>query len=190
MPSIAPAVAPECRRIRSPTRNGRALRRTVPAIRLPTVCCAASPNSTAVTAPPTASVSGLRPAIRRATRMARMTVKSRIRKPSVPAVPGSSRLKRMGPTARPMSRASAQPRITSATTLATRTGMSTPEQVHAVLVGERGPRRGAAGSGSPRRGLDARGNGRASPALGPESGTCLFRLPARATRKRARLRTA
>ena len=45
---MAPAVAPEWRRIRSPTRKGRALSSTVPAMRLPIVCWAARPKSTAV----------------------------------------------------------------------------------------------------------------------------------------------
>jgi hypothetical protein len=48
-------------------RNGRALSSTVPATRLPMVCCAARPMMTAVIAPPTASVSRSRPASRRAT---------------------------------------------------------------------------------------------------------------------------
>src|SRR5438045_1428431 len=39
---------------RSPTRNARALSRTSPANRLPSVCCAASPAMMPVKAPPTA----------------------------------------------------------------------------------------------------------------------------------------
>ena len=52
MPSTEPPTAPACRRIRSPTRNGRALSSTIPAIRLPSVCWAARPKMTAVKAPP------------------------------------------------------------------------------------------------------------------------------------------
>ena len=62
-----PASGPPCRRTRSPTRNGRALSRTVPAKRLPSVCWAARPRITAVNAPPSASVRGSRPATRSAT---------------------------------------------------------------------------------------------------------------------------
>ncbi len=177
MPSIAPAVAPEWSLIRSPTLKGRALSSTVPAIRFPIVCWAARPKSTAVSAPPTASVSGLRPAIRSATRIAKATVKRRIRKPSVPAVPGSRRLKRIGPIARPTSRASAQPRMTSATTRGDAHGHVDPEEIHAVLVGEQDRCRGAGGSEALLRGRGARGHAHASPALGPESGTCLVRSP-------------
>ena len=51
VPSTVPASGPPCRRTRSPTRKGRALSRTVPAIRFPSVCCAARPKITAVNAP-------------------------------------------------------------------------------------------------------------------------------------------
>ena len=88
MPSTWPARPPACRRTRSPTRNGRAEISTMPAIRLPSVCWAARPTTTAVTAPPTASVRGVRPAIRSAISAARTRNDRRIRKPTVPAVPG------------------------------------------------------------------------------------------------------
>ena len=61
MPSTWPARPPPWRRTRSPIRNGRAEISTMPAIRLPSVCWAARPKTTAVTAPPTASVRGVRP---------------------------------------------------------------------------------------------------------------------------------
>ena len=57
-PRSGPRAAPPCRRTRSPTRKGRALSSTVPAITLPSVCCAARPKITAVNAPPSASVRG------------------------------------------------------------------------------------------------------------------------------------
>ena len=74
VPSSWPASGPPCRRTRSPTRNGRALSRTVPAIRLPSVCCAARPRITAVNAPPSASVRASMPATRSATISASTTV--------------------------------------------------------------------------------------------------------------------
>ncbi len=98
-PSIWPASGPPCRRTRSPTRNGPALSSTVPAIRLPSVCCAARPRTTAVNAPPTASVRGSTPAISSATSSATPTVTRRITKPTVPAVAGSMRRKSAGRSA-------------------------------------------------------------------------------------------
>ena len=80
MPSIWPARPPPCRRTRSPIRNGRAAIRTMPAIRLPSVCWAARPKTTAVMAPPTASVRGSRPAIRSAENPAIARNESRMRK--------------------------------------------------------------------------------------------------------------
>ena len=50
---------PAWRRTRSPTRNGRALSSTIPAMRLPSVCCAARPMITAVKAPPHGQRAGL-----------------------------------------------------------------------------------------------------------------------------------
>ena len=61
MPSISPASPPACSRTRSPTLNGRAEISTTPAIRLPSVCWAARPNTTAKIAPDTASVARLEP---------------------------------------------------------------------------------------------------------------------------------
>ena len=115
MPSTS--IPPPASRIRSPTRNGRALSSTIPAIRLPSVCCAARPTMTAVNAPPMASSRGSRPAMRRATSSVTPTVARRMMKPNVPAVLGSMRLKRLGPIARPTSRAIAHPRTTRATTV-------------------------------------------------------------------------
>ena len=63
----------------------------MPAIRLPSVCCAARPKTTAVIAPPTASVAGSSPAMRSANSAATARNTSRIRKPTVPAVAGSMR---------------------------------------------------------------------------------------------------
>ena len=116
VPSNVPASGPPCRRTRSPTRNGRALSRTVPANRFPSVCCAASPRITAVKAPPRASVRASMPATRSATTTATSTVTRRTRNPTVPAVAGSSRRNSGGPSTRPSARAIAQPRITRATT--------------------------------------------------------------------------
>ena len=87
---------PPVRRTRSPTRNGRALVSTVPAKTLPSVCCAASPSTTAVKAPPTASAFASSPAIRSATTTIATIVSRRIMKPTVPAVPGSIRRKSAG----------------------------------------------------------------------------------------------
>jgi hypothetical protein len=81
---------------------------------------------TAVKAPPTASVRGGRPAMFSAARSVIPTVPRRIRKPTVPAVPGSRRRNRAGPAARPTSRAIVQPSTTSARTVNTRIGMSRP----------------------------------------------------------------
>jgi hypothetical protein len=81
---------------------------------------------TAVMAPPTASVSGLSPARRSATSTVITSVASRIRNPTVPAVPGSSRFMSTGPIARPRFMAKAQPRMTRATTQAMRIGRSSP----------------------------------------------------------------
>jgi hypothetical protein len=96
------------------------------AIRFPSVCCAARPNTTAVIAPPTASVSGFSPAARSASSAAAVRNTSRIRNPIVPAVAGSMRRNRAGAVKRPMSRASAQPSTTITTASATRTGVSAP----------------------------------------------------------------
>ena len=52
----------------------------------------------------------------------------------MPAVAGSSRRKSVGPAARPRSRANCQPSATSATTVAIRTGSSTPNDRRAVGV--------------------------------------------------------
>jgi hypothetical protein len=106
--------------------NGRAEISTSPAIRLPSVCCAARPSTTAVIAPPTASVSGCSPATRSASSAATARNTSRIRNPTVPAVAGSIRLNSAGAVKRPRSRASAQPRITMRIAAPTRTGVSTP----------------------------------------------------------------
>ena len=64
---------------------------TTPAIRLPSVCWAARPNTTATIAPETASVRGSSPAMLSATSTAATRNPSRIRKPTVPAVAGSMR---------------------------------------------------------------------------------------------------
>ena len=114
MPSTWPPTAPACSRIRSPTRNGRALSSTMPAIALPSVCWAARPKMTAVKPPPTASVCSLAPATLSATSTVITIVSSRIRKPTVPAVAGSIRRRNVGPAKRLASRASAQPIATSA----------------------------------------------------------------------------
>ena len=100
--------------------------RTVPANRLPSVCWAARPTTTAVNAPPRASVRGPMPAIRSANTVATTIVNSRMRKPTVPAVPGSMRRNSVGPSSLPTSRARAQPSMISATTVAARTG-TTPD---------------------------------------------------------------
>ncbi len=126
MPSIWPASPPPWSRTRSPIRNGRAAISTTPAIRLPSVCCAARPKTTAVIAPPTASARGSSPAIRSAESAASARNVSRIRNDTVPAVPGSTRRNSAGSTQRPRSRASAQPRITSTIAAVTRTGVSSP----------------------------------------------------------------
>ncbi len=122
MPSSDPARAPPTSRTRSPTRNGRVPSSTRPANRLPSVCWAARPSTTAVKAPPTASVLGARPAIRRATAMTTTIVTSRIRNPTDA---GGARLhaakqRRRERRARAPGRAPT-PRITSAATVATRT---------------------------------------------------------------------
>ncbi len=75
-------------------------------------------------APPRASVRGPSPAIRSATTTAAKIVPSRMRKPTVPAVPGSIRRKSTGPSARPTSRANCHPREISARKVAIRTGTS------------------------------------------------------------------
>jgi hypothetical protein len=107
--------------------NGRAEMSTTPAIRFPSVCCAARPNTTATSAPETASVRGSSPAMFSATSIAATRNASRIRKPTVPAVAGSMRLNSPGASVRPTSRASRQPRINSATAVTIRTGMSSPK---------------------------------------------------------------
>ena len=61
--------------------------------------------------------------MREAQAMATAIVTSRMRKPTVPAVPGSMRRNSSGLKTRPTSRAKAQPRITSAITVAMRTGV-------------------------------------------------------------------
>ena len=109
-PSSTPASPPACRRTRSPTRNGWAEISTSPAITLPSVCCAARPNTTAKTALLTAIVRLLTP-IRLATQASVTTSRvSRMTNPVVPAVAGSSRRCRYGMTDRTTSRASRQPR--------------------------------------------------------------------------------
>ena len=60
-------------------------------------------------APPTASVSGLTPAIRSAAMTTTAIVPSRIRKPTVPAVPGSIRRNSAGWKLCASVRASSQP---------------------------------------------------------------------------------
>src|SRR5215216_5030117 len=126
-PSISPARPPDCSRTRSPTLNGRAEISTTPAIRLPSVCCDARPKITATIAPETASVRGSMPAMRSATSIAATRNPSRMRKPTVPAVAGSIRLNSCGASVRPTSRASRQPRISSAIAVNTRTGVSRPK---------------------------------------------------------------
>jgi hypothetical protein len=96
----------------------------MPANRLPSVCCAARPTTTAVNAPPSASVRGPRPAIRSAISTAASIVTSRSRKPTVPAVPGSMRRNSVGPIARPTSRANCQPSAISTRNVTIRTGVS------------------------------------------------------------------
>ena len=123
-PSTEPARPPPCRRIRSPTRKVRAFISTVPAITFPSVCCEASPATTAVAAPPKATVRVPSPATRAATTATIIIVTKRIRKPTVPAVPGSIRLNRLGPSALPTSRANCQPTETSAIAMTTRTAVS------------------------------------------------------------------
>ena len=105
---------------------------------LASVCWAARPTTTAVTAPPSASVRGLKPATRSATTMTRHIVTSRMRNPTVPAVPGSRRLNSHGPSARPTARAKCQPSATRTTAVAIRTAVShsRPEQLLAAAVDE------------------------------------------------------
>ena len=112
-PSSWPATPPACSRTRSPTRNGRAEISTSPAIRLPSVCCAARPKTTAVNAPPTASVSRLQAGDAQRDEHATRRTTSRIRKPTVPAVAGSIRRNsaRAASSARGRARAR-QPRTT------------------------------------------------------------------------------
>ena len=119
-----PASGPPCRRTLSPTRNGLALRSTVPANMLPSVCWAARPRITAVKAPPSASVRGSMPMMPSATITASATVARRITKPTVPADAGSIRRNSAGPNARPTSRAIAQPSITRTITVTKSTGVS------------------------------------------------------------------
>ena len=64
------------------------------------------------------------PATSSATSSVIAIVTRRMRKPTVPAVPGSMRRKNVGAAARPMSRASAQPSASSATTVAICNGVS------------------------------------------------------------------
>jgi len=63
----------------------------MPAKRPLRVCWAASPSTIAVKAPPTASAAALTPAIRSANTTTTAIAPSRIAKPVVPAVAGSSR---------------------------------------------------------------------------------------------------
>ena len=79
---------------------------------------------TAVNAPPSASVRASTPATRRATSSASPAVTRLMTKPTVPAVAGSRRRNSAGPRLRPTSRAIAQPRIISTTTVATVIGVS------------------------------------------------------------------
>jgi len=72
-------------------------------------------------------VRGSRPAIRSATSIAATRNASRMRNPTVPAVAGSIRLNSPGASVRPTSRASRQPRISSAIAVNTRTGRSSPK---------------------------------------------------------------
>jgi hypothetical protein len=98
----------------------------MPAIRLPSVCWAARPITTAVMAPPTASVAGSRPPTRSASSTAAAIITTRIRNEVVPAVAGSMRRNSAGAAKRPRSRASSQPRATIAIAAPTRTGVSAP----------------------------------------------------------------
>ena len=115
VPSISPARSPPCRRTRSPTTNGRALSSTTPAKRLPSVCWAARPRMTAVAAAAGTRFWLVTPATRSATSVATTAKNSRMRKPTVPAVPGSIRRNSAGPRTRPRSRARPKPSSSSAT---------------------------------------------------------------------------
>ena len=74
-------------------------------------------------APPTASDCNEAPATLRARMSAIPIVSSRLRNPNVPAVAGSIRRRKVGPTNRPIARASPQPRATTAITATIRTGV-------------------------------------------------------------------
>ena len=100
----------------------------IPAITLPSVLCAASPITTAVTAPPRAIARGSRSTIRSATTTITSSVRSCSRKLTVDAVPGSKRRIRRGPIARPMSRANRHPIAASSTAAIIRTGTSLPNR--------------------------------------------------------------
>ena len=98
----------------------------IPAITLPSVLCAASPITTAVTAPPSAIARGFRSTMRSATTTITSRVTSWTRKLTVDAVPGSKRRSRRGPTARPRSRANRHPTAASSSAVAILTGTSVP----------------------------------------------------------------
>ena len=102
IPSWMPPSAPACSRTRSPTRNGRAVSSTSPANRLPSVCWAASPSTTAVNALPAISDAVFTPATLSAISTVIASVNRRMMNPTVPAVPGSIRLNIVGPAARPI----------------------------------------------------------------------------------------
>ena len=98
----------------------------IPAITFPSVLCAASPITTAVTAPPSAIARGFRSTIRSANTTITSSVSSCSRKLTVEAVPGSKRRIRRGPIARPMSRAKRHPIADSSSAAMIRTGTSVP----------------------------------------------------------------
>ena len=101
---------------------------------------------------------------------------SRIRNPTVPAVPGSSRRNSVGPSERPTSRANCQPRATSTTVVAICTGVSTRRRARRGRRRRPGPRPAAAAGrtpgcarASPRgRSAAARGRPRATSGSGVE----------------------
>ena len=101
----------------------------MPANRLPSVCCAARPRITAVKAPPTSSVRASTPATLSATSSVIASVARRIRNPTGPAVAGSRRRNSAGPSARPKSRAIAQPRTSSTITVTMRTAVFAPGEL-------------------------------------------------------------
>ena len=132
-----PASAPPTSRTRSPTRNGRVLSSTRPANRLPSVCCAARPSTTAVTAPPTASVPVRRPAILQRQRDddGRSSSAGSGTRPC-PRSPDPCGETAPGRSPRPSAWASAHPRIARATTVATFTGVPRPGNERPAMVEE------------------------------------------------------